>query len=300
MSELFDAGFRAILARVLARARRLRVAGESTELARLRRRGIGGTFAGHRAYTPGEDLRLLDWNAFARSRELHVKVLEAEHRRALTLLLDASPSMAAGVPPRFDGARRLAALIGGVALARLDALTLVVGEERANFAGAASLESMLTWLAARRPAPGAADTPLRAWLTPQRARSRAQSDALRHAGRAVWISDFAETEELRRGLALLAPLRRRVLGLVAAGSDERGLGLEGYVEIVDAERDDRERLRVDPALQLAYAEELRAHGRRVAAAFLAAGVARLRQDVDGEGPRGVAEWTDGGWLDWLL
>lgn len=299
MSQIFDPGFRAVLAQVLLRARRLRVAGESSELARQRRRGIGGTFAGHRAYTPGEDLRLLDWNAFARSRELHVKVLEAEHRRALTVLLDASPSMATGEPPRFDGARRLAALIGGVTLARLDALTLVVGEERASFAGAASLESMLAWLAARRPVPGAADTPLRAWLTP-RAKSRGQADALRHAGRAVWISDFAETEELRRGLALLAPLRRRVLGLVAAGSDERGLGLDGYVEIVDAERDDRERLRVDPALQLAYAEELRAHGRRVTAVFLSAGVARLRQEVDGEGPRGVAEWTDGGWLDWLL
>ncbi len=288
MSELFDDEFRVVIATVLRRARQLRSGGEAGDRARHRRFGLGGTFAGHRAYAEGEDLRLLDWNAFARSRELHVKVLEQEHRRALTILLDASASMGAGTPNRFDGARRLAALLGAVALARLDVLTLVVGAKRLEFAGSHALEPYLAVLVALQAEASSSDEPIRAFM--------------HHGGRGrvVWLSDFADLSETTRGLRLLSPVRRRTLGLLAATMDDRSAALDGLVEIVDPERDDRERVRVDAALREAFADELRLHARRTDAAFREAGVALLRQDVDRAPPRSVSQWTDGAWLEWLL
>ncbi|MBI5853152.1 MAG: DUF58 domain-containing protein [Planctomycetes bacterium] len=209
MSTLFDSAFREVLAGVMRRARRLRAASETEDRARKRRRGVGGTFAGHRAYAPGDDLRLLDWNAFARTRELHVKVLESEHLRALTIVLDTTPSMGAGEPPRFAGARRLAALVGGIALAHLDVLTVVAGSARAHFATLRDLEALLALLDGAAMSGGGTDAPVEAGVAASR-------------GRIVWISDFAELAEARAGLAVLAPARRRALGLLAVSGDDRG------------------------------------------------------------------------------
>lgn len=287
MSTLFDAAFREVLAGVMRRARRLRAASETEDRARKRRRGVGGTFAGHRAYAPGDDLRLLDWNAFARTRELHVKVLESEHLRALTLLLDTTESMAAGDPPRFRGARRLAALVGGIALAHLDVLTVVAGPARAHFATLRDLEALLALLDGAATSGSGVDVPVAARVAASR-------------GRIVWISDFAELAELRAGLTALAPARRRALGLLAVSGDDRAAVRDGFVELLDPESDERERVRVDTALRVAVAEELRSHARLVDAAFAARGVALIRQEVDHDARRSVAAWTDGGWLEWLL
>jgi uncharacterized protein (DUF58 family) len=54
-------------------------------------------FAEHREYRPGDDLRLLDWRAFARSDRYTIKRFEQETHLRAHLLLDVSGSM------RFDG-----------------------------------------------------------------------------------------------------------------------------------------------------------------------------------------------------
>jgi uncharacterized protein (DUF58 family) len=60
-------------------------------------RGASVIFAEHREYRPGDDLRLLDWRAFARSDRFTVKRFEQETHLRAHLLLDVSASM------RFDG-----------------------------------------------------------------------------------------------------------------------------------------------------------------------------------------------------
>ena len=51
-------------------------------------------FQEHREYQPGDDLRLLDWSAYARSDRLIVKVFREEVQPHADLLLDGSRSMA--------------------------------------------------------------------------------------------------------------------------------------------------------------------------------------------------------------
>lgn len=88
------------------------------------RRTIGIEFADFRPYSVGDDLRRVDWNAYARLGTLHVRQAQAEHDTALYLLLDASPSMAFGTPSKFMAARRLAASLGYIALAHLDSVVM--------------------------------------------------------------------------------------------------------------------------------------------------------------------------------
>ena len=55
--------------------------------------GFSQEFEEYRAYTPGDDLRHVDWNLFARTERMYLKRYRGETNSTLTILLDASRSM---------------------------------------------------------------------------------------------------------------------------------------------------------------------------------------------------------------
>ena len=55
--------------------------------------GFSQEFAEYRAYTPGDDLRHVDWNVFARTERMYLKRYRGETNSQLTLMLDTSASM---------------------------------------------------------------------------------------------------------------------------------------------------------------------------------------------------------------
>src|SRR3954467_6373458 len=61
-------------------------------------RGKGVEVATYRDYAPGEDIRLLDWAAYARLERLYVRVVEEVIEPRLDLIVDASGSMGHGEP----------------------------------------------------------------------------------------------------------------------------------------------------------------------------------------------------------
>ena len=73
--------------------------------------GFSLEFAEYRAYAPGDDLRHVDWNLFARTERCYLKRYRGETNTQLTVLLDASNSMkfASGAVTKMDYARYLAA-----------------------------------------------------------------------------------------------------------------------------------------------------------------------------------------------
>ncbi|MDP9040207.1 MAG: DUF58 domain-containing protein [Acidobacteriota bacterium] len=73
--------------------------------------GFSQEFAEYRAYAPGDDLRHVDWNLFARTERTYVKRYRGETNSQLTLLLDASNSMkfASHAVSKMDYARYIAA-----------------------------------------------------------------------------------------------------------------------------------------------------------------------------------------------
>ncbi len=75
--------------------------------------GFSQEFAEYRAYTPGDDLRHVDWNVFARTERMFLKRYRGETNCQLTILLDASRSMKFG--SGTDRKARIRAISGGVA-----------------------------------------------------------------------------------------------------------------------------------------------------------------------------------------
>lgn len=73
-------------------ARRIR-AGAMKGERRSVKRGTSIEFADYRDYTPGDDLRKLDWNVYARLERPYIKLLEDEEDLAVHILLDNSASM---------------------------------------------------------------------------------------------------------------------------------------------------------------------------------------------------------------
>jgi uncharacterized protein (DUF58 family) len=73
--------------------------------------GISLEFAEYRAYAPGDDLRHVDWNLFARTERCYLKRYRGETNSQLTVLLDASNSMkyTSHAVTKMDYARYLAA-----------------------------------------------------------------------------------------------------------------------------------------------------------------------------------------------
>src|SRR5262245_32185064 len=75
------------------------------------RAGSSLEFRDHRDYQPGDDLRRIDWNAFARSDKLIVKLYREEINPHLDIVLDGSRSMALAESSKREVAMGLAAIM---------------------------------------------------------------------------------------------------------------------------------------------------------------------------------------------
>ena len=126
--SLFDETTRRKLEQLMLVASRVR-AGAIKGERRSIKRGTSIEFADYRNYTPGDDLRRLDWNIYARLERPLTKLYEDEEDLAVHLILDTSASMdwgGEGDPElnKFDYARRLIAGLGYVSLTTNDRLMI--------------------------------------------------------------------------------------------------------------------------------------------------------------------------------
>ncbi|MCC6179365.1 MAG: DUF58 domain-containing protein [Chloroflexi bacterium] len=186
-------------------------------------------FADHRPYTPGDDFRRVDWNAYGRLGHLYVKLTEAREQLPVHILLDASQSMAWGDPPKLRYACRLAAALGYVALARFDRLAVtILGETPRVFpqtGGRGRFGSLLAFLGQVEPAGRLGFNEVLAGYRVDR----------RTGGQAIVISDLLAPDGYQDGLDALsrAGLDVVVLQVLSPGELEPVVG--GDAELVDAE-----------------------------------------------------------------
>jgi uncharacterized protein (DUF58 family) len=89
------------------------------------RRGTSLEFADYRRYSPGDDLRYLDWGIYARTDRLYVKLFREEVDLFAYIFVDASASMAFPSPrEKFLPASHIAAALAYVVLANHDHVKL--------------------------------------------------------------------------------------------------------------------------------------------------------------------------------
>ncbi|MDA7979316.1 MAG: DUF58 domain-containing protein [Pirellulales bacterium] len=94
--------------------------------------GFSVEFSEYREYSPGDDLRYLDWKLFARSDRYYVKQFEDETNLRCTILLDTSRSMGygSGDHTKHEYACTAAATIAYFLSTQRDAVGLVTFEDK--------------------------------------------------------------------------------------------------------------------------------------------------------------------------
>lgn len=199
------------------------------------RRGTSLEFADYRRYSPGDDLRYLDWGIYARSDRLYVKLFREEVDLFAYVFIDASASMA--FPSREDKflpACHVALALSYVILANHDHVKLHLLQEQSSaspfYRGRRRMADCVNFATAARPA-GTLD--LAASLSGHLQR-------MRRPGKAILVSDFLlPARAYEQGLNLLRAfnldiaaiqvLSRREVepsfpngGLVVVDSEDRG------------------------------------------------------------------------------
>lgn len=97
-------------------------------------KGFSVEFSEHREYTPGDEIRHIDWRAFGKTDRYYVKEFEEETNLKAYLLVDASGSMAyrgnPKLPSKFEYAQRVAASLAFLMLHQLDAVGLITHDTK--------------------------------------------------------------------------------------------------------------------------------------------------------------------------
>ncbi|HYO80098.1 MAG TPA: DUF58 domain-containing protein [Bryobacteraceae bacterium] len=93
--------------------------------------GFSQEFAEYRSYSEGDDLRHVDWNVYARTERAYLKRYRGETNTQLSILLDASASMAYGSHKvnKLDYARYLAASIAYMSNGQRDAVGIMTFDD---------------------------------------------------------------------------------------------------------------------------------------------------------------------------
>jgi uncharacterized protein (DUF58 family) len=214
-------------------------------------------FSDHRPYTHGDDLRHIDWKAFARQEELFVKLGETTQSVSVHILLDCSPSMAwdisattadtplePGRSSKWTGARRLAGALGYLALAGGERLLITpfagrLGEGFGPTQGKKRAVSVLQFIARLKPSSQAdQESGLVHSLTSY---SRSQPGG----GILIIISDLLDAatsaeigqgaQNLMDGLRHLTPPRWQVLVMHLLSEQELNPALQGDYDLRDLE-----------------------------------------------------------------
>jgi len=228
-STVFDEAFLRQLERLLL-LMRSPVRGGLKGGRRSVKRGQSVEFADYRDYTIGDDLRQLDWNIYARLERLFVKLFVEEEDVTITLLIDASASMATGQPPKLLFAKRAAAALGYIGLASEDrvavgALSGRVGRRRASMRGSGRIFRLLADLSSIETAQGPTDIV---------AAARHAAAQLHGRGVVILISDLLDPAADRIVRELAATGSELVI-LHVLSPDELDPRLEGDLRLVDIE-----------------------------------------------------------------
>lgn len=207
-------------------------------------------FADFRAYSAGDDLRQLDWQAFARFERLILRLYVAEEETALNIVVDASHSMAFGSPPKWHAARRIAAALALVGLGGMDRVAIGVlrrgGAYTPHVRRGPGAAKLLSFLAGIEPEGTASPDDLAGlrWLRP---------------GMTVVISDFLTDEPWSPALAGLRLNRHEPVLWQVLAPEEEHPDLDGDVLLRDVESSDSRELTVTPRLVQEYLAALAAH-----------------------------------------
>ena len=197
-----------------------------------KRKGQSVEFHDFRNYVAGDDLRLIDWNLYARLDQLFLKLFQEEEDLHFYALIDASESMNFGTPTKLQVAKQLAAALGYVGLCRADRVSVQalgpMGRQAPALRGRASLWKMLNYL-------DQVDSGQNVSLF-----EGVKDFSLRNSGTgvAVLISDLMDKEGYESALRMLIGRRMDVFVMHVLSPEEIDPPIRGDRRLIDVEDGD--------------------------------------------------------------
>lgn len=195
--------------------------------------GFNVEFAEYREYSPGDDLRQLDWRVLGRTDRFYIKQYEEESNLRATLVMDASASMryGSGAMTKFEYAATLAASLATLLIEQQDpvGLALFDQEERSVLSPAATQAQLAQIIYVLEQAKPDRMTELGQVL-------QTLGGKLKKRGLVIIISDLlTDLESFYEGLSRLEYLGNEILVFQVLDKDELDLPFDDLVLFRDIE-----------------------------------------------------------------
>lgn len=218
---------------------------------RSKRKGQSVEFADFRNYVPGDDLRLIDWNLYARLDQLFLKLFLEEEDLHFFALLDASESMNFGNPTKLHVAKQLAAALGYVGMCRADRISVAAlgpeGRRAPVLRGRASLWKMLAYLESVQSGHNVS------------LHDGVKDFSLRNAGTgvAVLLTDLMDKSGYESALRMLIGRRMDVFVMHILSPEEIDPPLRGDRKLIDVEDGDAAEITINAYVLEKYRETVK-------------------------------------------
>ncbi len=215
--------------------------------------GSGLEFADYRNYSPGDDLRNIDWKVFARTEKLFLKLFEEEEDLYIYFLLDTSKSMQLGEPNKWSYGRRLTAALSYIGLSNLDRVSIIPFSSELDgrlppARGKAQIFKIFEFLNGIEPGETTSlGEAFRTFVTQNKRR-----------GMAVVISDFYDPTGFEEGLNYLRYHKFEPLVLHIFDERELDPAFRGDLQLVDCETGEVADITVTSAMKREYVKAFEA------------------------------------------
>lgn len=218
-------------------------------------KGVSAEFSDFREYMPGDDLRRLDWNVYARLDRMYIREYMEEKEAVITILLDTSASMDYGSNKKSELATMLAAVVAYIALSNMDRVVLIDTADMMRplslGGGKKSFPRVIHWLENRR------------FAGESHLLEDVRKILLHGSGVTVVISDFLqeslleeENPSYEKMLQYLRYRKQRPVMLQTLAGEELHIDMEGTRNLIDMETNGKLRVTMDAQAIEAYEQEL--------------------------------------------
>lgn len=210
-------------------------------------KGSSLEFSDFREYQPGDELRRVDWNGYARFGRLYVKEFLEEKQAAIHIFLDCSRSM--DWNDKFPVAKAVAASLAYVGLYGGDGVYFLPFhthlKEKYTLAQKGQFAQGVSFLSALQAEGGT--EPLQV----------VQESGRLHKGISIFISDFMIKEKVEDAVKLLQEKKQEVLLVQILSKEEVSPKVGGMVRLVDAETGEKRDMELTPQVVASYEKALR-------------------------------------------
>lgn len=237
--------------------------------------GQGMEFKDFRPYSPGDDLRSIDWNIYQRLDKVFIRLFEEQQNLPLYLMPDTSASMFLEEQPRIHAALRAALALATVSLNQHDSVGLfpfsdslkIVVKSKSGKAGVIGFARHLAQLEAGR-------------ATELSSSVRRFSAMNLRRGLLVIISDFFDPGGIETVIAALRRCRHRLLLIQLVRESDADPELQGDVRLRDCESDEVTDVTVTPAVIKRYKKSYADFNDRLSEFAERRQAGRIRLDVE--------------------